>query len=800
MEMKNFGTADKEVEMSTKSQIIPVPPSLGIFRNTMLATPEVGEVVRKSRDGFLVHLLETPSRTDFACLKAAYQRAGLLAPQRDKLEPSKGESTTMFLSRWARGINKDIEKLRRLIVAQKHVDFPIIIIPEAVFYGKRPGRAGPEKWWEKWTGSADQPRLIRKWMKIISSNGGAVVHTADTVNLRDFLSLPEVKGLGDAAVARMLLDTLRKDFSNLRRLVLGPPVTPREVMKEKVKSHPLLQEAVKEEAKASNRSEWQVWQEVERHLDAIMADYDVRYIRVWEKVLSWVWRKFFEGIAYDHVGLERVRRLAQKTPVIYVPCHKSHADYLLVSYILFTNHMTPPHIAAGANLSFWPLGYIFRKSGAFFLRRSFRGTGIYPKVFESYLRTIMREGFDVEFFIEGGRSRTGKLFLPRMGLLSMMIRAFEEGELPDLNFVPISINYDRVPEEEELLQETQLVKLLPPGWRGFWEILHRNNGLIHVNFGAPISLKEYIKSRGHNLSTMPAEVRRALYRDFAFRIIRTINEVSVATPNAVAASALLAHTNHALEESQVVEDARWLVKYLEHTRAKMAPTLRQLENAISQALRLNRAQNFIHDLNIPGSENDSPLIAVEPEKRPHLEMYKNIILHRLYPASFVAISLLGRGGKANVNQLAEDFSQLTLMLKYELVYDTDQTVEALLSDTINFFEKEKLIEKVDSKSAWRVTELGKRVLHLFAGQIENFIEAYKHVFEQGIPDEKEPDSDFAKRMLQSGLKAYHLGKIKRREAISLVTFRNARALIRHLAKTGRMELADHKNLEKFLMK
>lgn len=798
MERKNFGTADKEIGMIAKSDIVPLQSGVGIFRNSTLATPAIAEIVRHSKETFIVHLLETPSRTDFACVRAAYQNMGLPPPKRDKMEPSKEENTTLFLSRWARAINKDIEKLRKLIVAQKHLDFPIIIIPEAVFYGKRPGRAGPAKWWEKWTGSSEQPRLVRKWLKIISSNGGAVIHTADAVNLQDFLSQPEVKGLSDGATARMLLDTLRSDFNNLRRLVLGPPVAPRDVMKEKVKSHPLLKEAVKEEAKTSNRSEWQVWQEVEKHLNAMMADYDVRYIRLWEKVLSWVWRKFFEGIAYDHVGLERVRRLAQKTPVIYVPCHKSHADYLLVSYILFTNHMTPPHIAAGANLSFWPLGYIFRKSGAFFLRRSFRGTGIYPKVFESYLRTIMQEGFDVEFFIEGGRSRTGKLFLPRMGLLSMMIRAFEDGELPDLHFVPISINYDRVPEEEELLQETQLVKLLPPGWRGFWEILHRNNGLIHVNFAAPISLKEYIKSRGQDLSSMPLETRRALYRDFAFRIIRSINEVSVATPNAVAAAALLAHTNHAVEESQVVEDSRWLVRYLEHCRARMTPTLRQLESAIAQALRLNRAQNFIQDLNIPGGADDSLLIAVEPERRPHLEMYKNIILHRLYPASFTAISFLSRGGKADASQLAEDFSQLTLMLKYELVYDTDQTVEVLLTDALDFFEKENLIEKTENTFEWRVTELGKRVLHLFAGQIENFLEAYKHVLEQKIPDEKEQDSDFAKRMLHSGLKAYHLGKIKRREAISVVTFRNARALIRHLSKTGRMELADPENLERFL--
>lgn len=780
-----------------------------IFSNAEIARGGHEDVMRAAASSAIVHVFESPSRTDFNCLKAAYQSNGLPVPARAGLQPMLGQCSSLALSRRVKSATKDIENLKRLLEWQRRNDFAVVLLPQVVFYGSKPGRTGPERWWDKWSGPEDRPKLLRKWLRILISNGSAVIQAGEAINLREFLSRPEARGLPDAAVARILLDTLRRDFYNLRRAVLGPPVKPREAMKEKVRRHPALIKAVEEESRKLSRSEWQVWAEVDRMLDSIMADYDVRFIRIWARVLSWVWRKFFEGIAVDHVGLERVRKLTSKNPVIYVPCHKSHADYLLVSYLLFVHHLTPPHIAAGGNLSFWPLGYIFRKSGAFFLRRSFKDAGIYPAVFESYVRTLMREGFDLEGFIEGGRSRTGKLFLPKMGLLSMMFRAFEDGEQPDLNFVPISINYDRVPEEEELLGETQQRRLLPPGWRGMWKVLGRNNGLIHINFAPPVSLREYLNARNAVPANMETEERRALYRDFAFKLIRSINDVSVVTPNALAAAALLGRENPKMEEGRVQEDAAWLLKFLIHSRARLAPTLRHPESAIAEALRLNRAQNFIRDLKIPGSDNEPQIIEVAPEKRPHLEMYKNNILHLLYPSAFVARSILSKGGPVSTEEIIEDYQKLMLLMKYELVYsewrrslasgDTFRLVSSCVHEVLGFFEREGLVSPESQAAAQLLspTALGRELLPLFSGQIGNLLEAYRLVFEQGGPASDDKESEFAKRMVHVGLRAYHLGRIRRREAISVVTFKNALSLLRHLEKIGQTELVSPASFNKF---
>ena len=108
-------------------------------------------------------------------------------------------------------------------------------------------------------------------------------------------------------------------------------------------------------------------------------------------------------------------------------CHRSHIDYLLLSYVFYKNNIQLPFIAAGNNLSFFPLGYVFRRSGAFFLRRSFRGNEVYGEVFAKYMATLLREGLPLEFFSEGGRSRTGKMVMPKYGLLSMIIQAYQEG-------------------------------------------------------------------------------------------------------------------------------------------------------------------------------------------------------------------------------------------------------------------------------------------------------------------------------------------------------------------------------------
>ena len=145
------------------------------------------------------------------------------------------------------------------------------------------------------------------------------------------------------------------------------------------------------------------------------ADYSIMYIIFLRIVLEYVFRKIYDGIHYDPDELKNIREAAQKGPLVLTPCHKSHMDYLIISYLFYMNNLFPPHIAAGVNLSFFPLGVIFRHSGAFFLRRSFKGLKLYPVIFKQYVKTLVSEGYSIEFFIEGGRTRTGKLVFLNSG-------------------------------------------------------------------------------------------------------------------------------------------------------------------------------------------------------------------------------------------------------------------------------------------------------------------------------------------------------------------------------------------------
>ncbi|HLE16961.1 MAG TPA: 1-acyl-sn-glycerol-3-phosphate acyltransferase, partial [Syntrophales bacterium] len=184
-----------------------------------------------------------------------------------------------------------------------------------------------------------------------------------------------------------------------------------------------LQRAIEGSARAGERDEKTLQERARQYLLEIAADYDERWLNVWEKVLSRLWRIIYDDFVIDQSGVEKIREISRKMPFVILPCHRSHLDYLIISYILYRHGIPLPFVAAGDNMNFWPLGYIFRQSGAFFLRRSFQGNDLYADVFETYVETLLREGASIEFFVEGGRSRTGKMLMPKYGMVSMLVRA-----------------------------------------------------------------------------------------------------------------------------------------------------------------------------------------------------------------------------------------------------------------------------------------------------------------------------------------------------------------------------------------
>ena len=794
------------------------PPSVAWYlpeqwpNNIRLVPGGQEDITSLSNETALVHVLEQPSRTDFTCLKWKCRAKGMPAPVGiiEKRGGRRGKKTSSFDDEsvprpgfpraMLLGKRHDVDKLAALIELAREAEYPVVLVPQVVVYERRAARSETPSWWDNLVGPGGKPKMIRKWWTILRSGCRVLISAADKIDIKEFVTRPEVAGLPDTAVARMLLDTLRLTFRQERRVVIGPHVPQRERMKQIIKRHRFLIDKVSQEARKSERSEWEVWKEVDIFLEEIMADYSVNYIRMWEKVLSWVWKRFFGEVVVDRESLERTRRTVRKSPVIYVPCHRSHTDYLLVSYVLFTNDMTPPHIAAGKNLNFWPLGHLFRKSGAFFMRRSFRDTGIYRAVFESYIRCLIREGFNIEFYLEGGRSRTGKMFLPKMGVLGMFIRAFEEGELNDLNFVPISINYDRVPEDFELLQETQAtkkekvkpIKLLR-------EFLGKNFGRIHVNFAHPLSLKEFLAYREVESSAVDVESRRALYRDFAFRVIHSINEAGVITPTAVLSSALLARSAPGVEEDGVIEDALVLEQYLEATGAKLAPSFHNPRAAIVEALKLFQQNHDVKEVPMPEGDQEEMLLDVDPEKRPNLEYYKNGALHGLYQPALLACSLLAAENAWVLRHyIEEDYRMMSRIFKYEFVYDSNWPDFENVSRILKIFENRGYIECEKNESdkdaeCWAVTAKGRESLPLFAGLVENFVEAYLFTLEELVKTcgyDEFVRRDCARKLMKTSVKAFHLGRIKRRETISTVTFHNAMNMAAHLGIIEKVENTD----------
>jgi glycerol-3-phosphate O-acyltransferase len=150
-------------------------------------------------------------------------------------------------------------------------------------------------------------------------------------------------------------------------------------------------------ARSNDRTIEAVRKEADGYLDEIATDLSLAHVQIWDRLLTWTWNTLFDGIDLEVESLDLVKQAAQNAPVVYVPCHKSHIDYLILSYLLYKHHLNLPFVAAGKNLAFWPLGPIFRKSGAFFIRRSFRGQKFYTEVFATYIKTLVMRAITSSF-------------------------------------------------------------------------------------------------------------------------------------------------------------------------------------------------------------------------------------------------------------------------------------------------------------------------------------------------------------------------------------------------------------------
>ena len=490
-----------------------------------------------------------------------------------------------------------------------------------------------------------------------------------------------------------------------------------------------------------------------------------------------------------------------------ISCHRSHIDYLLLSYVFYKNNIQLPFIAAGNNLSFFPIGPIFRRSGAFFLRRSFRGNDLYGEVFAKYMAILLQEGLPLEFFIEGGRSRTGKMVMPKYGLLSMILQAYQEKYCDNLAAVPVYIGYDRVIEEKSYLHELAGSPKVPENTAEIiksTKILRKRYGRVYINIGEPIIMKDYLESQEKDLVEMTLEERQSLYRKIGYETVLAINKVSVITPFALVACGLLSHDRRGISHEELSGILNEFMEYLAMCNVKFAATFANREKAITDALNIFNDTDIISKIEADEEEEElqEVVYSLEDAKRLNLEYYKNNILHFFVPLCFVATSMIKNSeDTVSLAKIMGDYKFLKWLLWNEFIFDERRDDVDEVNEVLAYLHARSLIvtSERDGEVWIEVRSRGDAKLKPFVGLIHNYLESAWIVI-RGLVYLKRrslTQREWLAKIRPLGDRVYRKGEVLRAEALSQANYINAIKFLEdaelitstaRLEKSGKTEL------------
>jgi glycerol-3-phosphate O-acyltransferase len=513
----------------------------------------------QSRTAAACYVLERRSLTDFAILQRACVRLRLPRPRKRLLGESSDLRSYFYLSRprgfWDERLDRrpppQLEQMLAALAADPSLD--IDLVPVAVYWGRAPQREG--SWFrlllvENWALTS----RARKFLQVLFNGRNTLVELDEPISLRSLLG----DEIGLAVRGRRVARSLRALYAQQRAARIGPDLSHRRTIVTRVLRTRAVRAAVAQEMRDKALTRRAAMLQARRYAEEIAANYSHAFVRFLERLLTWLWNRLYDGVAVGH--LETLERVAQGNEIVYVPCHRSHMDYLLLSYVIYVNGHPVPHIAAGINLNLPIVGRLLRMGGAFFIRRKFRGNGLYTVVFMKYLAAIMERGHSIEYFIEGGRSRTGRLLQPKTGMLSMTVRSFLHDPARPVVFLPVYFGYERVVEGATYVGELSGQPKEKESVLGLLRSLRKLRerfGRVHVNLGEPVALEDVLDGYDSEWRTRMFEddVRApwiaAAVDDLAGRIMRNINAAAAVTPINLLAVILLAMPRQALPEADL---------------------------------------------------------------------------------------------------------------------------------------------------------------------------------------------------------------------------------------------------------
>lgn len=542
-----------------------------------------------------------------------------------------------------------LEKLIQAVEAGNLGD--VRIVPVSVLIGRAPEKEqsiAKILFSENW----DIGGRFRRLLTTIINGRATFVQFGKPVSLREV----SAEGQGSEIDLRRVSRLLRVHFKRVRTAAIGPDRSHRRTLVDRVVHADSVRHAVAQKAKRENIEIHKAEAEARKYAREIAADYSYSFVRIAELLLSWFWNRIYRGVEVFHFG--SFREAQQGHEIVYVPCHRSHIDYMLLSFILYRRGFVPPHIAAGINLNLPVVGRFLRYGGAFFLRRSFRAQPLYSAVFNEYVATILDKGVALEYFIEGTRSRTGRSLPPRAGMLSITVRAFLRSRERPVLFQPVYIGYERLAEGDSYISELSGSEKKPESlsdFRNVINILRKNYGQVQVSFGEPIRLAPLLERHCPEWAEQEYEPDGKpewlpkLVNELADDIIVNINRAAHVNPVNLLASALLATRKHALDQDDLEAMIGVYQRLLRMTAYSDRITITELTpgQVIEYGLDLGIIERQTHAL--------GDIIRVSPRNAVLLTYFRNNIAHLLAMPAWIACCFLNnqRVRKTRVRRLSE---------------------------------------------------------------------------------------------------------------------------------------------------
>ncbi|WP_242339393.1 MULTISPECIES: 1-acyl-sn-glycerol-3-phosphate acyltransferase [Anaeromyxobacter] len=804
------------------------------------------EPVRVSRDagaelqalaarGSLVFVMRSPGLLNFLYLRWFLRRLGLptlraaqgfpgffgwiarVRRSRRAFEDAlaTGDASLLFLGR-----PTEKDPFAALVRIQRDLFQPVFLVPVLLVWSRRAQKLKPS-FWDLLYGSPEAPSAFANAVGFLRNFRRALFDVGRPLDLQAHLR--ERPDEPDAIVARKIRGALHQHLARVFRTVVGPPLKAPSRVREKVLRDRTLRATIEAVAAETGRPSTALVAEAEKDLKEIASRYDPTFVGFLRGLLAWMFGRLYRSVEVDEAGLARLKRAAAEAPVVLCPSHKSHVDYLVVSWLLYEHGMTPPHVAAGINLSFWPFGPIARRGGAFFIRRKVKGDRIYTAVLRAYVKHLLRDRFPQEFYVEGGRSRTGKLLPPKSGLVSMEVDAWLDGAADDILFVPIAIDYEKLIEASSYVRELSGAEKQKESLRGLLgaaTVLFRRYERLYVQFEEPISLREVASERlGQSAATLavddawggegervargaPGEGKRALVQALTNRVAYGISRAVTITPVGLVAATLLSHGRRGMTAAEFARRIELLRYMAAEGGARFgrdlagAPSDPRQPGAIADAVRRLALGGTVR---IEVAAGDT-IYLVPDEKRPVLDYHRNAVIHRFVAPAVVAAALRAEGGEAPLLVLRQRALWLSRLFKLEFMYQVGSAPEEILQQNLAFLAR-----------VGAVTRDGDRVrpgsepelLAFLAELLRAYLEAYRLAAATalsvlspaaGAPAAAPDRRALVREALERGRAAFLSGEIQLRESLSKATLENA---IEWLAtqgviaeEAGKLRLAD----------